>query len=61
MHAPEKSVNDVGPKEFAVVKASGESSHEKILEASQVILGDIHGDEVAKAYSSGCSTHSVRL
>ena len=26
-----------------------------------MILGDIDGDEVAEAHSSGCSTHSVRL
>ena len=31
------------------------------MEASQVILGDIDGDEVAKAHRSGFSTHSVRL
>ena len=31
------------------------------MEASQVILGDIDGDKVAKVHSSGCYTHSVRL
>ena len=61
MQTPEMGVNNAGPKALAVVQDSGKGSHEAILEASQVMLGDIDVDEVAKAHSSGCSTHNVRL
>ena len=61
VHAPEKGVNNTGPKALVVVQAPGKGSHEAILEASRVMLGDIYGDKVAKAHSSGCSKHSVRL
>ena len=60
-HAPEKGVNDAGPNASAVVQAPGKGSQEAILEALRVILGDIDGYEVSKVYSSGCSTHIVRL
>ena len=61
VRVPEKSANDSVPKASAVVQDPGKESQETILEVSQVMLGDIDGDEVAKLYSSGCSTHSVRL
>ena len=61
VHVPEKGVKNAGLKASAVGQAPGKGSQEAILEASRVILGDIDGDEVTKAYSSGCSTHSVRL
>ena len=61
VHVPEKGVNDAVPKASAVVQAPGKGSQETILEASRVMLGDIDGDEVAKAHSSGYYTHSVRL
>ena len=61
VHNPEKGVNNAGPKASLVVKSPGKGYQEVILEASRVMLGDIDGYEVAKAHSSGCSTHSVRL
>ena len=61
VRVPEKSANDSVPKASAVVQDPGKESQETILEASRVMLGDIDGDEVAKLYRSGCSTHSVRL
>ena len=61
VHAPKKGVSDVGPKASVVVQAPGKGSQEEILEASQVMLGGIDGNEVAKAHSYGCSAHNVLL
>ena len=46
VHAPEKGVNDAGPKAWVVVQAPGKGSQEEILEALRVMLGDIDGNEV---------------
>ena len=56
-----KGVRNAGQKSLEVVQAPGKVSQEEILEASQVMMGDIGGNEVSKAHSSSCSTHSVRL
>ena len=53
VHAPEKGVNGVVLKASAVVQDPGNRSQEEILEASQVMLGDIDGNEVVKEHSSG--------
>ena len=61
VHPPKNSVSDAGPKSLEVVQAPVKGSQETILNTLRVILGDIDGYEVAKAHSSGCSTHSLRL
>ena len=61
VHTPKKGVSDAVLKALAVVQAPEKDPQEEILEVSQVILGDINGNEFAKAHSSSCSTHSVRL
>ena len=61
VHPPKNSVSDAGPKSLEVVQAPVKGSQEEILETSRLMLGDVDGNEVAKAHSSGCSTHSVRL
>ena len=63
MHAPRKDVNNTVSKASAVVQvhAPGKGSQDAVLKASRVILGDIGGNDVAMAHSSGCSTHSVSL
>ena len=48
VYVPKKGVNVAGPKALAVMQAPGMGSQEAILEASQVMLGDIDGVRLQK-------------
>ena len=44
VHAPEKGINNAGPKALMVAQAPLKGSQGEILEVLQVMLGDIDGD-----------------